>query len=154
MSYLKDDLQKIKQLKARKQKLQSDLAHLQKTVATNFKLTPSRLTEKTRTKEIALARQIAMFLARNPLNYQFHEIAQSFQRDRTTVIYAYYKLKEQLSKNPSLQETITHLTNQILRDLTPVERYTAHRGHVEVLMELLARRETTPTQDKTRAETP
>jgi len=75
-----------------------------------------------RKKQVALARQIAMFLAKKVGNYPYTQIASSFNRDdHTTVIHAVRKVEELMEEDDSLRELIERLEFKIRQE---VERST------------------------------
>lgn len=70
---------------------------IKKTVASYFNITVDNMCSKTRTKDLAMYRQIAMYLARDLTNTSLPNIGKSFGgRDHTTVMYACDKVKEML----------------------------------------------------------
>ena len=64
-------------------------------------------------KEVAVPRQIAMYLAKEMTTRSLPDIAKSFDRDHATVIYAIKKIKTLASSDVSLQKNISALKNQI-----------------------------------------
>jgi chromosomal replication initiator protein len=66
-------------------------------------------------RRIAYARAVAMYLVRELTNYSFPDIADHFKRDHSTVIKAYYRVKQQIqgTTNLVLQDTIAYLQEQI-----------------------------------------
>ena len=109
----KDGFEKMEANKKRRIKLLSDMARLQKITAKHFKLPIYAITAKNRHAKFVLPRQIAMFLAKEHFHYYPLEIEECFQRDHTTAIYAYYKIKKQMDEDPSLKDTITKLTDKL-----------------------------------------
>ena len=72
------------------------------------------MTAKVRTKEIALARQVAMYLARQFTGSSFPRIGAEFGgRDHTTVLHACEKIKVTLKKDSTLQEAIKSITGKL-----------------------------------------
>jgi len=101
----------------RKKKIKAEIEYLQKKIAEHFNLSPSILTERKRPKEYVLPRQIAMFLSKEITGYYFKQIGECFSRDHTTIIHAYYKIKDQIEKDSSFKQKITQLSYLIQEHL-------------------------------------
>jgi chromosomal replication initiator protein len=72
------------------------------------------MSAKIRTKEIAEARQIAMYLARELTGLSLPKIGDGFGgRDHTTVIHACEKIKASLKHNASLQDAVNKISSRI-----------------------------------------
>lgn len=83
-------------------------------VADYFKLSNSDLKGKKRTKNIALPRQIAMYIARDITEYSTTELGFEFGgRDHTTVMHACQKIEERLKLDPNLEATIQAIVRAI-----------------------------------------
>ena len=83
-------------------------------VADYYNLTPSQITGKIRTGQIALARHIAMYLIRQMLDVPLKKIGDMFGgKDHTTVISAISKVDKELKTNESLKEAITELEKRL-----------------------------------------
>ena len=83
-------------------------------VADYYNLTPSQLTGKTRTGQIALARHIAMYLIRNMLDVPLKKIGDMFGgKDHTTVMSALTKVDKELKTNESLKEAVQELKKRL-----------------------------------------
>jgi chromosomal replication initiator protein DnaA len=83
-------------------------------VADNYKLSYNDLKGKKRTKNIAMPRQIAMYIAREITEYSTTELGFEFGgRDHTTVMHACQKIEERLRLDPSLESTIQSLIRTI-----------------------------------------
>jgi chromosomal replication initiator protein len=84
-------------------------------VAEYFHIDKEDLNAKIRTKEIALARQIAMHLSRELTNSSLPKIGEDFGgRDHTTVMHACDKIKELTSKDSSINDMVKSIENSIL----------------------------------------
>ena len=80
------------------------------TVADYYKLSPTDLTGKTRTGQIALARHIAMYLIRNNIDVPLTRIGAVFGgRDHTTVMNGILKVENMLKTDDSLKAAINDL---------------------------------------------
>jgi len=84
------------------------------TVAHGFQLNPADLTGLKRDKEIALARQIAMYLIREQTGYPLVQIGMEFgKRNPSTVSHACEKITTECSLNPHLRRKISALRQQV-----------------------------------------
>ncbi len=90
------------------------IEEIQKIVADFFGLKPQELKSKKRSKQISLARQIAMYLSRKLTKLSYPHIGEKFgKKDHSTVIYAENQIKEKLQKDRELQNKINTLINII-----------------------------------------
>ena len=90
------------------------IATVQQCVARYFGLRPADLIGKTRSRNVAFPRQIAMYLARILTDASLPAIGEEFGgRDHTTVLHACEKIKAQLATDPSLAATLKELQAQI-----------------------------------------
>lgn len=79
-----------------------------------YNLSKGSLVSKKRSKEIAYPRQIAMYIAREVLDESYPRIGTEFGgRDHTTVMHAIGKIKDSLSADSELDNTIKELTANI-----------------------------------------
>ena len=91
----------LKDILHQKREKHITISHIKQQVSEFFKLDIEELSAKIRTKDIALARQIAMYLSKELTNSSLIKIGQNFGgRDHTTVLHACDKIKE-LVKNDS-----------------------------------------------------
>jgi len=89
------------------------MAELMKVVSQEFKMASYDLKSKSRKKEIVLARQIAMYLARNIIGLSLSSIGSYFGgKDHTTVLHSIQKIEE-MKNNPKIE----YLLNEINRKL-------------------------------------
>ena len=83
---------------------------IRKFVANHYDLRESDLTSKSRRREIARPRQIAMFLTRRFTDSSLAEIGAAYgKRDHTTVLYAVQKIEALRSTNPALDDHIREM---------------------------------------------
>ncbi len=84
-------------------------------VADYYNLSPTQLTGKIRTGQVALARHIAMYLIRNILtDVSLKKIGDIFGgKDHTTVINGVQRVEKELKTDTSLQAAIDELTKRI-----------------------------------------
>ncbi|BDZ39953.1 chromosomal replication initiator protein DnaA [Microbacterium suwonense] len=84
--------------------------------AAYFKLTVDDLYGSSRSQQIAIARQIAMYLCRERTSLSLPKIGQLFgNRDHTTVMYACKKISELMKERRSIYNQVTEITTQISR---------------------------------------
>lgn len=89
--------------------------NIQKTVAEYFKIRIADLHAKSRSRQVARPRQIAMALAKELTDHSLPEIGEAFGgRDHTTVLHACRKISDLLSKDARIHEDY----NNLLRILT------------------------------------
>lgn len=90
------------------------VSSIQQVVARYFGLRVSDLTSRSRSRNIAFPRQIAMYLARTMTELSLPAIGDAFGgRDHTTVLHGYERVREQIAKDRSLAATIEELKQQI-----------------------------------------
>lgn len=90
------------------------LKHIIKTVCDFYDLEEEHLFEKNRKREISKPRQIIMYFLREELRYSFPYIGQKIgNRDHTTALHAYVKVKKDIENNITLQEEINLLKQKI-----------------------------------------
>jgi len=85
------------------------ISRIQQLVADHFNFTVPELVAKTRTQEVVLARQIAMYLCREMLNSSFPSIARAFGgKDHSTVIHACAKIRDHM-RDSAVRELVNEL---------------------------------------------
>jgi len=85
-----------------------------KEVSEAFKVKLSDLRSRRRFKQIALPRQVAMFIMRTYLGMSFPEIGLFFGgKDHTTVIHAVRKVEKEITKDIYLQEIVENLKKKL-----------------------------------------
>jgi chromosomal replication initiator protein len=95
---------------------QISVEFIQKTVADFYKMKIADMYSKRRPANIALPRQIAMYLAKSLTQKSLPEIGELFGgRDHTTVLHAVRKITEQRQHRPDLNHQI-HVLEQTLRE--------------------------------------
>ncbi len=84
-------------------------------VAESFGVSPDRLVGRERTKEVALPRQIAMYLLREEANISLPQIGEALGgRDHTTVIYACDKIADLIERDDRLRRQVIEIRQKIL----------------------------------------
>ena len=107
----------IKDMIGLKEEKPLTIAFIQRKVCDYFKLSTQDLLSKGRTKELAFARQIAMYLARELTNVSLPKIGESFgNRDHSTVMHACDKIKTLMSSDSETQSIINVLLSNIQND--------------------------------------
>ncbi len=87
---------------------------IQEAVARYFNIKPSVFLSEKRTKDITYPRQIAMYLCRELTDASLSKIGSAFgNRNYTTIIYAYDKIKEDINNKPIIKEKVDELTQII-----------------------------------------
>lgn len=95
---------------------QSDLKPYQivDVVARSFGTSREKLTGRCRTAEIALPRQVAMYLLREEASLSFPQIGQELGgRDHTTVMYACEKVGEQIETDDGLRRRVVSIREKL-----------------------------------------
>ncbi len=89
-------------------------------VASAFGVTRERLLGRDRTQEVALPRQIAMYLLREEANVSLPQIGEALGgRDHTTVMYACEKVKDMIERDDHLRRRVLQIREQLFgRSLT------------------------------------
>ena len=83
-------------------------------VADYYSLTPSQLTGKIRTSQIALARHIAMYLDKTLLDTPYVKIGIAFGgKDHATVMKGVEKVENSLRSDPDMQKAISDLKTKL-----------------------------------------
>lgn len=79
-------------------------------VAQYYEVDEKTILEKTRKKEVVKPRQVIMYLLREEFNISFPTIGEKLGgRDHTTVIHSCEKIKNDLKKDPGLEQEIDHV---------------------------------------------
>jgi chromosomal replication initiator protein len=87
---------------------------IQKTICDYFNIKLGDLKAKRRTKNIAVPRQVAMYLARKYTSTSFPAIGSKFGgRDHSTVIHAAKTIEKKIKDDPQMQSTIEKLEKNL-----------------------------------------
>jgi chromosomal replication initiator protein len=90
---------------------------IQKKVANSFNISFSDMKSKKRSRNIALPRQVAMYLSRKLTNYSTTEIGNEFGgKDHSTVIHAISKIENQFGSDDSFRLKVDRITKEIEDD--------------------------------------
>ena len=89
---------------------------IQKKVADHFQIRHSDMTSKRRPNNIAIPRQIAMYLSRTLTKHSLQDIGDAFGgRDHGTVIHACKAVDNMMEQDPTTRGSIEFLRNQLSR---------------------------------------
>lgn len=87
---------------------------IQQAVGKEWSITVDGLRSKSRTKQLTLPRQVAMYLIRDLLGMQLVEIGNAFGgRDHSTVIHSIEKTEEALGKDPEFKRRVISLRERL-----------------------------------------
>jgi chromosomal replication initiator protein len=87
---------------------------IQKIVSTNYHIDVKDMRSKKRTDEIALPRQIAMYLTRSLTECSTTEIGEAFGgKDHTTVLHACTKIKNMMNNDPFFSANVNKIIQEI-----------------------------------------
>ncbi|MEW6750940.1 MAG: chromosomal replication initiator protein DnaA [Candidatus Latescibacterota bacterium] len=87
---------------------------IQQHVASHFSLSPETLVGKTRRQDVARARQVAMFLAKELTRSPLKAIGQQFgNRDHSTVVHAIQTVQRRAQQDPGFAQHIESLLQEI-----------------------------------------
>jgi chromosomal replication initiator protein len=93
------------------------LESITKASAEFYNVPEEELYKKGRKKEIALARQVAMYLARTELDVSLSAIGKHFGgRDHTTVLHGIERIKKDMDKDGHFKEDMVSLREQLYRE--------------------------------------
>jgi chromosomal replication initiator protein len=88
--------------------------NIQKTICDYFNIKLGDLKAKRRTQNIALPRQVAMYLCRKHTETSFPGIGDKFGgRDHSTVIHASKTIERKMKEDPHMQTTIEKLERNL-----------------------------------------
>jgi chromosomal replication initiator protein len=104
----------LKELCLNKNKHSLTVEAIQKIVCEHYQIPDDMIRAKTRKQEIALARQISMFLAKKYTSYSLKTIGLHFGgRDHSTVIHAIQTIEEYLHTNTHIKDDVDQLERKI-----------------------------------------
>ncbi len=93
--------------------MQISTATIMATTADYFETTVEELRGPGKTRALAQARQIAMYLCRELTDLSLPKIGQAFGRDHTTVMYAEKKIRGEMAERRDIFDHVTELTTRI-----------------------------------------
>ncbi len=89
------------------------IEHIQRKASEFFGLKLSDMRATTRSKAIALPRQIAMYLARQLTHASLTEVGRAFDKDHTTVLHAVGKIQALIQEDPKFKKTVDTLAEGV-----------------------------------------
>ncbi|MEW5925107.1 MAG: chromosomal replication initiator protein DnaA [Candidatus Zixiibacteriota bacterium] len=96
-------------------KREISLAEIQKKSAEFFQVDPAMMTAKKKTSQIALARQVAMYLSRKLTTFSLKSVGEAFGgRDHSTVIHACETISRRIENDYDFREKINSLEASLL----------------------------------------
>jgi chromosomal replication initiator protein len=91
------------------------VSYIIKVTAESYNLTPEEILSKKRTQDIALTRQVAMYLSRMLTDLSLPKIGEEFGgRDHTTVLHAFKKINNLLAEDSDFKNRMELIKNNIL----------------------------------------
>jgi chromosomal replication initiator protein len=90
-----------------------DLDQIQREAARFYKITVEELRQDRRTKHLAHARSVAMYLCRKLTKSSFPEIASRFNKDHSTVISAVRKVEKLREEQPGVNRELLELESKL-----------------------------------------
>ncbi len=90
-----------------------DIDHIQREVARYYKLTVEELRQDRRTKALAHARQVSMYLCRKLTKSSFPEIAAKYNKDHSTVISAVRKVENSRGTDLTVRKELEELEQKL-----------------------------------------
>ena len=82
-------------------------------VARSYDVSEKEIISKRKTAELAKARQIAMYIAKETTELGYKPIGEAFGKDHTTVLYAVKKIEAHLKENPHEKELIDDIIKNL-----------------------------------------
>jgi len=90
------------------------IEHIIKTICAHFGIKEQVLSSKSRAKEIATARQFAMYFAKQLTDLPYKQIGIAIgNRDHSTVLYACKTVAKQIETDEKVKETVLEIENEI-----------------------------------------
>lgn len=87
---------------------------IQRSVAAFFDMRLADMTSKCRTQNIALPRQIAMYLCRTLTSSSLPEIGAAFGKTHATVLYSYRSVHDRIGRDSQFKQTISRVSNKLV----------------------------------------
>jgi chromosomal replication initiator protein len=105
----------LKQLLRKEEKPKITIDEIVKVVGSKFNIKISEIKSQKKNKNLVLARQVSMFIAREMTSASFPDIGDKIGgRDHSTVIYAHNKIKKLLETDRTLQDTLEEIQQILL----------------------------------------
>jgi chromosomal replication initiator protein len=105
----------MKQLLRKEEKMKITIEEIVKTVGAKFGIKISDIKSQKKNKNLVLARQVSMFMAREMTSASFPDIGEKIGgRDHSTVIYAHNKIKKVMETDRILSDAIEEIQHILL----------------------------------------
>lgn len=88
---------------------------IQRTVAEHFDIRFADMSSKRRPREIAVPRQIAMYLCRRMTSSSFPDIANSFNKTHATILHAYNAIDSRMDVDSDLKQAVSTISQKLGR---------------------------------------
>ena len=82
-------------------------------VSASFNVTPQDIKSANRNAQISLARKVAVYIIREVKGMSFTDIGKEFNRNHSTMTISYADIKDTLSHNADLRETIEDIIKNL-----------------------------------------
>ncbi|MEM7393489.1 MAG: chromosomal replication initiator protein DnaA [Verrucomicrobiota bacterium] len=86
---------------------------IQKAVADYFDVRLGDMTSRKRPQNIALPRQVAMYLCRSMTDKSLPSIGNAFGRNHATVLHAYRLVEDRIKTDPKIRQAVSSLTQKL-----------------------------------------
>jgi chromosomal replication initiator protein len=105
----------LKKVLRQEEKKELTIEEIVKAVATKMNIKIADIRSHKKNKNLVLARQVSMFLARELTGFSFPDIGEKIGgRDHSTVIYAHNKMKRVLGQDQALKTTVQEIQDALL----------------------------------------
>ncbi len=91
------------------------MERIQRTVAEHFDIRYSDILSRKRPANIAMPRQVAMYLCRDMTSHSLPAIGEAFGKNHATVLHACRNITKQEKEDPTLRQSLTTLREQLIR---------------------------------------
>src|SRR4051794_4929751 len=91
----------------------ASLEAIQNAAAEAYGLSRERLLARDRSPQVALARQVAMYLARELTDVSLPEIGRGFQRDHSTVLHAHKRVAAEVARGGPASDAVDRLRERL-----------------------------------------
>ena len=88
---------------------------IQRTVAEHFDVRMTDMSSKRRPRDVAMPRQVAMYLCRRLTRASLPEIANAFGKTHATVLYAYRAIDRRMDVDGELQQHVSRISQKLGR---------------------------------------
>ena len=85
-------------------------------VARTYNVSEADILSNRRTASLALARQVAMYIARETTDISYKAIGESFGKDHTTVLYNVNRIEEFLKDKPYQKELVEDIIKNLRKN--------------------------------------